>query len=121
MRTRFAPAAGRARSRSSRPRRASRSPRHDFRQLLDEELNRLPDKYRIPVVLCYLEGKTNEEAASHLRWPTGTVKIRLSRARDRLRDRLTRRGLVFSAGALAALLAQQATATAASPVVVAAT
>ena len=73
----------------------------DLRLVLQEEIRRLPDKYRSPVILCYLEGKTNEEAARDLDWPTGTVKARLSRAREMLRMRLARRGL----GAAAALLA----------------
>ena len=63
----------------------------DIRPILHEEIRRLPEKYRAPVVLCYLEGKTNEEAAGQLRWPVGTVKARLSRARDMLRSRLARR------------------------------
>ncbi len=79
----------------------------DLRLVLHEEIRRLPDKYRAPVVLCYLEGKTNEEAAKELRWPVGTVKARLSRARDMLRMRLARRGL-----AAAPLLSEEALPTA---------
>jgi RNA polymerase sigma factor (sigma-70 family) len=57
-----------------------------------EEVDRLPEKYRTPVVLCYLQGQTYEEAAQRIGCPVGTIRVRLSRARDRLRDRLTRRG-----------------------------
>jgi RNA polymerase sigma factor (sigma-70 family) len=64
------------------------------RPILHEELNRLPDRYRLPLILCYLEGKTNEQAAAQLDWPVGTVKGRLWRARSELRDRLSRRGLL---------------------------
>ena len=71
--------------------------------ILDEELDRLPWKYRAPVVLCYLEGLTHEEAARQLRWPIGSVKGRLSRAKLLLRGRLARRGLVPSAGLVVAL------------------
>jgi RNA polymerase sigma factor (sigma-70 family) len=79
----------------------------EVRVVLDDELNRLPEKYRLPVVLCYLEGKTNEEAAQQLQWPAGTVKIRLSRARDLLQNRLARRGLTCSGAVLAGLLAAE--------------
>jgi RNA polymerase sigma factor (sigma-70 family) len=68
--------------------------------VLHDEVHRLPEKYRIPVILSYLEGKTNEEVAALLEWPVGTVKGRLSRARDLLRSRLTRRGMALLAAFL---------------------
>ena len=76
----------------------------EFLEILDEEITRLPDKYRKPVVLFYLEGQTQEEIAHQLRWPIGTVRGRLARARDQLRHRLQRRGLVLSTGAVASML-----------------
>jgi len=76
----------------------------ELRPVLHDEVNRLPEKYRVPVILCYLEGKTNEEAALILEWPVGTVKGRLSRARELLRSRLTRRGLALSAALLVTAL-----------------
>ncbi len=75
--------------------------RCDVWPVLDEELNRLPAKYRVPLVLCYLEGRTHEEAARQLGCPRETVTTRLVRGRARLRDRMARRGVLLSAGALA--------------------
>jgi WD40 repeat protein len=77
----------------------------DLRPVLDQEISRLPDKYREPFVMAYLEGKTNAEVAQALGCPLGTVFGRLARARERLRSRLARRGLALSGTALAALLA----------------
>jgi RNA polymerase sigma factor (sigma-70 family) len=80
----------------------------DLGPLLDQELSRLPDKYRVPVVLCDLEGKTRREAARQLGVPDGTLSARLARARAMLARRLTRHGVVLSGGALGSLLAQHA-------------
>jgi RNA polymerase sigma factor (sigma-70 family) len=82
--------------------------------LLDEEVSRLPARYREAVVCCYLEGRTQEEAAHVLGWPKGTVSTRLNRARDLLRARLTRRGLTMTAGSVLLLLGRS-TAEAALP------
>ena len=73
--------------------------RNELRAILDEEIHRLPEKYRRPVVLCYLEGRTQEEAARRLRCTPGSVRGRLDRAREKLRSRLVRRGLAPTAGA----------------------
>src|SRR5262249_17278971 len=77
----------------------------DLRPVLDEEVNRLPTKYRVPFVLCHVDGKTNEEAARELGCPKGTILSRLSWARQRLRARLSRRGLALPAGLLVAAVA----------------
>ncbi|HKI20008.1 MAG TPA: RNA polymerase sigma factor, partial [Isosphaeraceae bacterium] len=67
---------------------------------LHQEVSHLPEKYRIPILLCYFEGLTHDEAATRLGWPIGTVKGRLARARDLLHRRLSRRGVTLSATAL---------------------
>ena len=71
--------------------------------LLHAELDKLPDRYRLPLLLCYLEGKTRDEAAVALKITVGTVKGRLERGREMLRERLARRGVALSAGLLAAV------------------
>jgi RNA polymerase sigma factor (sigma-70 family) len=90
----------------------------ELRVLLDEELGRLAQKYRAPLVLHYLEGKSTEEVARQLGCPKGTVLSRLARGRDRLRDGLVRRGVALSVWALVTALAEKA-APAAVPAVVA--
>jgi RNA polymerase sigma factor (sigma-70 family) len=79
----------------------------DLRPVLDEEVGRLPARHRAAVVLCYLQGRTNAEAAGRLGCSRGTVATLLARARERLRRRLTQRGLALPA-ALAAVLARAA-------------
>jgi RNA polymerase sigma factor (sigma-70 family) len=68
--------------------------------VLREEVALLPELYRLPVVLCYLEGMTNEEAASRMNCASGTLKWRLARAKEILRERLSRRGVATTAGTL---------------------
>jgi hypothetical protein len=73
-------------------------------EALHDEIDRLPRAFRLPVVLCYFEGLTLDEAARRLRCPAGTLRSRLARARDKLRGGLARRGVILPAAALAALL-----------------
>jgi RNA polymerase sigma factor (sigma-70 family) len=65
-------------------------------EALHDEIQRLPEEYRVPIVLCGIEGLSHVDAASRLGWPVGTVHGRLSRARERLRNQLSRRGVVVS-------------------------
>jgi RNA polymerase sigma factor (sigma-70 family) len=74
--------------------------------LLHQELDRLPDRHRLPLVLCYLNGLSRDEAAIQLGWSTGSVKGRLERGRIVLRRRLERRGIELSAGLLAVLVGE---------------
>jgi RNA polymerase sigma factor (sigma-70 family) len=87
----------------------------DLRPVLDEELERLPAKYRAAVVLCYLEGLKVEEAAQQLNCPRGTILSRLARARQRLSSRLAMRGLALSTGFLGLLLTRKAMASTSLP------
>jgi RNA polymerase sigma factor (sigma-70 family) len=101
-----------SRKRQAKEREAGEKPRPErpdevweqLRGLLDEELSCLPNMYRAPIVLCDLEGKTRKQAADQLSWPEGTVATRLARGRARLAERLTRRGLALSGGALVNVL-----------------
>jgi RNA polymerase sigma factor (sigma-70 family) len=77
----------------------------DLRPVLDEEVDRLPKKYRLPFVLCYLHGLSYEQAARQLSCPVGTLSSWLTRAREQLRRRLVQRGIALSSGLLASVLA----------------
>jgi len=76
----------------------------ELQKIMHEELEMLPEKYRMALVHCYLEGKTHEQAARQLGWSKGTVRGRLNRGREMLRGSLTRRGLAVSAGLLTTAL-----------------
>jgi RNA polymerase sigma factor (sigma-70 family) len=113
--------AGQARDRAARRRARERrvsapirvyppddGPPDELRDILDEELARLPDRHRGPVVLCELEGLSRPEAARRLGIPEGTLSSRLARAKARLRDRLASRGVALPVAAIAAVLAREA-------------
>jgi RNA polymerase sigma factor (sigma-70 family) len=87
----------------------------DLRPILDDELQRLPQRYRGPIVLFYLEGKSADEVARALGRPRGTILSQLARARERLRVRLACRNLALPAGVLASLLERTASSDAAIP------
>ena len=76
----------------------------DLARVLHEEIERLPEHFRAPLVLCDLQGRSHEQAARHLGWPVGTVKSRQARGRERLRARLRRRGVAPQVASLAAAL-----------------
>lgn len=82
----------------------------DLRPLLDEELGRLPARYRSVLVLCDMEGRTRKDAARHLRCPEGSVSTWLARGRALLAQRLTRRGVALGSSTLATLLSEHANA-----------
>ena len=82
----------------------------EITDMIDREISRLPAKYRSPIVLCCLGGQTHEAAARQLGWPVGSVKGRLARARELLRTRLARRGVVPSLAALSGALLSEASA-----------
>jgi RNA polymerase sigma factor (sigma-70 family) len=90
-------------------------PNVEVEKLLHDEINRLPERYRVPIVLCDLEGYTCEEAARRMGRPVGTVKSWRSRGREQLRRQLTRRGLAQSVGLAAALAGEAARAGIAQP------
>ena len=79
----------------------------DIGPVIHEELERLPEKFRAAVVLCCLEGLSQQQAAGQLGWPLGTLQSRLARGRDRLRGRLLRRGLAPQAALFAGVLSAE--------------
>jgi RNA polymerase sigma factor (sigma-70 family) len=103
------------------PARERNDDREELQRLFDQELSAMPDKYRLPVVLCELEGRTRKAVAAQLKVPQGTLSSRLATAHRMLAKRLARRGLAVSGGSLAALFAQNAASACVPAAVVAST
>jgi RNA polymerase sigma factor (sigma-70 family) len=80
----------------------------ELKPVLEEELNKLPEKFRVPLILCYLEGKTNDQAAQELKCPAGSLWWRLERGSELLKKRLTQRGVVLTTAVLTSVLAENA-------------
>jgi RNA polymerase sigma factor (sigma-70 family) len=78
--------------------------RAELRAVIDEEIEKMPERYRVPLILCHVQGLRHDEAARRLGCPVGTIESRLSRARDQLRSRITRRGLAPTTSALGLVL-----------------
>lgn len=98
------------RAAAAAPREANRADFGDLLRVLDEEIAALPDEFRAPLVACFLEERTLDEAARHLGWSVSTLRRRLDRAKQLLRARLTRRGATLAGGLFAGFLAQTANA-----------
>jgi C-terminal peptidase prc len=88
--------------------RESRSATQELCALVDEQLHRLPEKLRVPVLLCYLEGLTRDQAARQLNWSLRTLDRRLAQGRELLRRRLIHQGITLSAGLLVPVLTASA-------------
>ncbi|WP_422924164.1 sigma-70 family RNA polymerase sigma factor [Singulisphaera sp. PoT] len=110
-----------SRATATTSKRKEHDPEHaELRSVIDEEIRKLPERFRVPLVLSYMEGLHHQEIAQRLGCPIGTVESRLSRARDQLRSRLARRGLSPAGAVVIALLAPQDV-SAASPTLIDAT
>lgn len=106
---------------SSTPDPTNQACMNEVQAALDDELARMSEKYRLPLVLCYLEGKTRDEGALHLGWSLSTLKRRLERGRQMLAARLKRRGLSLGVVLVSATLLENAAAVAVPPTLLSST